>query len=117
MSGKTSICVGVGNEGSTAIHTSGQLEEGKTDEISLYISEYETGISVQIWKPYVDEMTFAMIHPNGERVGIFKQILGPQRFTIQNTELLIYYGEPSPYSISQEIYIAVSYTHLTLPTT
>ena len=105
LSGKTAICVGVGNEGSAAIHTSGQLEEGKTDEISLYISEYETGISVQIWKPYVDEITFALIHPNGERVGIFNQILGPQRFTIQNTELLIYYGEPSPYSISQEIYI------------
>lgn len=105
LSGKTSICVGMGNEGSAAIHTSGKLTEGETKEISLYISEYETGMSVQIWKQYVDEMEFVLIHPNGERVGPFKEILGPQRFTIQNTELLIYYGEPGPYSLSQEIYM------------
>lgn len=95
----------MGNEGSVAIHTSGKLTEGETKEISLYIGEYETGMSVQIWKQYVDEMEFVLIHPNGERVGPFKEILGPQRFTIQNTELLIYYGEPGPYSLSQEIYM------------
>ena len=103
--GKNVICVGMGNEGSAALHTSGRLIEGKPEEISLYISEYETGISVQIWKQYVDEMEFTLIHPNGEKVGTFKQILGSQRFSIQNTELLVYYGEPSPYSLSQEIYI------------
>lgn len=103
--GKNVICVGMGNEGSAALHTSGRLIEGKPEEVSLYISEYETGISVQIWKQYVDEMEFTLIHPNGEKVGTFKQILGSQRFSIQNTELLVYYGEPSPYSLSQEIYI------------
>lgn len=103
--GKNVICIGMGNEGSAAIHTSGQLTERQVEEISLAISEYETGISVQIWKQYVDEMEFVLIHPNGEIVGNFNQILGSQRFTIQNTELLVYYGEPSPYSLSQEIYI------------
>lgn len=33
------------------------------------------------------------------------EILGPHRFRIGQTEILLYYGEPSPYSISQEIYI------------
>ena len=31
--------------------------------------------------------------------------MGPHRFRIGQTEILLYYGEPSPYSISQEIYI------------
>lgn len=103
--GKNVICVGMGNEGSSAVHTSGQLKKGEIEEVSLYISEYESGLSVQIWKKYVDEMAFVLIHPNGETVGPFKKILGTQRFFIQNTELLVYYGEPSPYSLSQEIYI------------
>lgn len=103
--GKTAICVGMGNEGSAAIHTSGVLTEGEIQEVPVYISEYETGMSIQIWKQYIDDMGFILIHPNGEQVGPFKGILGPQRFFIQNTELLVYYGEPSPYSLSQEIYI------------
>lgn len=73
--------------------------------VQLNVGEYETGVNVQLWKQYVDQAEIALIHPNGQRVGPFQEILGPQRFSIGNTEILIYYGEPSPYSISQEIYI------------
>ena len=34
-----------------------------------------------------------------------RQIQGPQRFVLGETELLVYYGEPSPYNMYQEIYI------------
>ena len=34
-----------------------------------------------------------------------EQILEAQRFRMGDTELLVYYGEPSPYSIAQEIYV------------
>ena len=103
--GRNVICVGTGNEGGEALHTSGLLQEGKETYVQLNVGEYETGVNVQLWKQYVDQAEIALIHPNGQRVGPFQEILGPQRFSIGNTEILIYYGEPSPYSISQEIYI------------
>ena len=103
--GRNVICVGTGNEGGEALHTSGLLQEGKKTYVQLNVGEYETGVNVQLWKQYVDQAEIALIHPNGQRVGPFQEILGPQRFSIGNTEILIYYGEPSPYSISQEIYI------------
>lgn len=37
--------------------------------------------------------------------GPIEGILGTQRFRLQDTELLVYYGEPTPYSVQQEIYI------------
>lgn len=103
--GRNVICVGTGNEGGEALHTSGILETGRETSIQLNIGEYETGVNVQLWKQYADQVEIALIHPDGSRMGPFQEVLGPQRFLVENTEILIYYGEPGPYSISQEIYI------------
>lgn len=97
--------MGMGNEGNAALHTSGVVREQEVTEVQLNIAEYETGMNVQIWKQYVDEMEIAIVHPGGQQAGPFQEILGPQRFSVGTTELLIYYGEPSPFSLSQEIYI------------
>lgn len=103
--GRNVICVGTGNEGGEALHTSGILETGRETSVQLNIGAYETGVNVQLWKQYIDQVEIALLHPDGSRVGPFQEVLGPQRFSVGNTEILIYYGEPGPYSISQEIYI------------
>ena len=103
--GKTVISVGSGNEGTSAGHTSGQMVTGRAEEVQLAVQNREPTLSIQIWKSYVDEVEISLIAPSGERVGPIRQILGPQRFTLGGTEILLYYGEPSPYSVKQEIYI------------
>lgn len=102
---KNVICIGTGNEGNTAGHTSGILRENEEIEIELAIQENETGLNVQIWKAYYDLVDIIIETPSRVRVGPIQEILGSQRFRIGETELLLYYGEPSPYSIDQEIYI------------
>ncbi len=102
---KCVICVGSGNEGNSAGHTSGILEEGREKEIELGIQELETTVNVQIWKEYVDAMEIYVSNPAGQIAGPIKSYLGAQRFVTGDTELLIYYGEPGPYSVKQEIYI------------
>lgn len=102
---KTSIVIGTGNEGAARGHTSGYLQQGVEQEVSFAVSSYETVMSLQIWKSYVDDYDISITHPSGRVVGPMQKIQGPQRFTIEQTELLIYYGEPSPYSPYQEIYI------------
>ena len=46
-----------------------------------------------------------LIYPSGRIAGPFRQVQGPQRYVSGGTEVLVYYGEPSPYSLDQEIYI------------
>lgn len=103
--GKTSIVIASGNEGSSAGHTSGILNINETAIIELAISDYEQSLSVQIWKSYVDEFDIEITDPSGNNVIVLSNNLGPQRFDVANTTLLVYYGEPKPYLRYQEIYI------------
>lgn len=105
LNGRSVICVGMGNEGNQALHTSGRVSIAEATEILLNVGEYEPGFNIQFWKHYVDEMEIELLLPGGQRIGPFQEILGAQRFSVGNMELLLYYGEPASYSLSQEIYI------------
>lgn len=103
--GITSIVIGTGNEGITAGHTSGRIRSGSRDIIELSVAGYETSLNVQIWKAYYDNMSFEIISPRGDSYVIPSRGPAAYRYRIENTNLLIYYGEPNPYSIYQEIYL------------
>lgn len=103
--GKTSIVVGTGNEGSNSRHTNGYLETGETKDIEIIVPSYEQSFNIQFWKHYNDDMSVEVISPSYKSTGSIKKILGKQQFTIDNTEILLYYGEPRPGNRAQEIYI------------
>lgn len=75
-------------------------------EVQLAVQQRESSLNVQIWKSYVDEMAVTIIDPSGNDSGRIEEKLGTQRITVGQTELLIYYGEPKPYTVRQEIYIS-----------
>ncbi len=102
---KSVICVGTGNEGNTSGHVSGRLVDSEEARIELAVQENQPGFNVQIWKAYYDVVEISLRAPSGVIVGPFQERLGPQRFRVGETELLLYYGEPSPYTIDQEIFI------------
>ena len=103
--GRVTLCVGTGNEGNQAGHAAGRVRQGENYEVELGIGPYEPAMNLQIWKNYQDQMELSLVHPDGTVFGPLEQILGTQRYRHAGTELLIYYGKPSPYSTSQEIYI------------
>ena len=103
--GRTVIVTGTGNNGSQPWHAGGILQQGKKEEIQLAVGAFEPTLNVQLWKDYEDEMEIYLESPSGERIGPLYERLGPQRHLLENTELLIYYGKPGPYQLSQEIYI------------
>ena len=78
---------------------------GNREEISLSVAPFETGISVQIWKSFADVFRITLISPSGEELGPFQEEPKTQRYTTKNTQILVYYGEPSPYSQAQEIFL------------
>ncbi len=102
---KSCICIGSGNEAASAGHTSGVMKEGREEIIQLAVQSNQPALSVQIWKEYTDVVDISIMTPAGVTVGPIQEILGPQRFSVGQTEILLYYGEPSPYSTAQEIYI------------
>lgn len=102
---KNSIAIAAGNDAASAGHFSTVVAAGKPVDINLAVGAYESVLNVQIWKYYGDEMDIEIVNPSGQSSGAIKKILGPQRFTLGDTEILLYYGEPSPYNQAQEIYI------------
>ncbi len=102
--GRTSVVIGTGNEGGAGGHISGILTERNPVEVELSVSAYETGLSVQLWKEYADDFRVALIAPDGRELGPLPPVIGPQTFDYGGTRILLYYGEPSPYSTAQEIY-------------
>lgn len=118
--GRTSICVGSGNEGADRGHTSitfGQNETG-TKYIPLSIGDYETGLTIQLWKNYSSDCSVSLIAPDGTVYPIvetFPTLTGTflrpaasldRSLTISTTgeTILVYIGTPVPYSINQELY-------------
>lgn len=103
--GRTVICVGSGNEGASGGHVSGSFSSTVQQErIELNVGNYQPSFSVQLWKEYVDRFLVALISPSGIREEIDTLRTGMQTITIEQTKILLYIGEPSPYSVNQEIY-------------
>ncbi len=103
--GKSVIVVGTGNEGVGGGHISGNLTMSRPQEIELSVGEYQQSFSVQLWKSYSDIFDISIITPSGEVIGPISSRLGSQTLRYGNTQILLYYGKPGPYSVAQEIYM------------
>lgn len=102
--GRNVICTGMGNNGDDALHFGGKLENREIQEIELGIGPYEPALNLQLWKAYEDEIKIYVENPSGIRIGPLEERMGAQRWWVGNTNLLIYYGKPAPYHVTQEIY-------------
>lgn len=101
---KSVIVVASGNEGDARHHVQLKLAD-EMETVPFAIAENEVNISLQIWKRYADDFAIFIEAPNGMRQQIDPQLGNSEKYLIAGNRLLIYYGEPSPYTQSQEIYI------------
>lgn len=100
---KNVIVCGSGNEAGNGIHASGVLSGRQAESVELAVGEYEPGFNLQLWKNYSDEYGVELIAPSGQRSGNLRTY-GAGRVRLDNTEVYVYYGQPSPYSRYQQIY-------------
>ena len=105
ISWRANIVIGTGNEGASGNHAQGILRMGTNEIVEVVVSDFEFSFNLQIWKNYFDHFDVIITAPNGTRVGPIPRILGKQQFRIAQTEILLYYGDPTPYNPQQEIYI------------
>ncbi|MBE5938885.1 MAG: peptidase S8 [Lachnospiraceae bacterium] len=102
--GKTVIAIGSGNEGASGGHFEGDVTEGGEVEVELFIGIYESSIDVQLWKSYTDIFEIEVIGPSGASSGSINEEQQTGRFLIDGTQVMVYFGEPGPYSVYQEIF-------------
>lgn len=110
--GRMVLVTGAGNEGNTGRHTGGVLpggiaRPGDVYSIEFTVAPFEAGINLQIWKDYGDEFSIGLRTPSGVMVGPFNERLAKQSVIAGPTNISLYYGQPTPYNVSQEIYIAL----------
>ena len=158
--GRTVICVGSGNEGSSGGHLSGNLLEGqeagsaagrtgaaaggssagglgsvpgagfggssgsafggsgaavpsrmgnavaRPAYVELAVGEYERSLNVQLWKNYCDDYRIYLRSPGGREAQLPETINGGKYvLRLEQTEIMVYFGEPAPYAVPEEIYI------------
>ncbi len=101
--GRTVICVGAGNEGDSNGHFAGDINEQRVVEFT--VGEYESSLSIQLWNQYSDRYRVSLQAPDGTVVQLNESVnAGKQEFIIGQTMVLVYLGEPKPYSVLQETY-------------
>ena len=100
---KNVIVCGSGNEAGNGIHASGVLSGRRAESVELAVGEYEPGFNLQLWKNYSDEYGVELIAPSGERSGNLRTY-GADRVSLDNTQVYVYYGQPTPYSRYQQLY-------------
>lgn len=102
--GRTTICVGSGNEGNLARHAAVEMMMGMNSLIEFVVAPGEYNLAIQIWKQYTDSFQIRLTSPSGDEIILGEDLQGMYRYVIDGTELLWYFGDPAPYSIVQEIY-------------
>lgn len=103
--GRNVIAIGTGNEGASSLHTSGKVLPNGQENVQLAVGRFEKNISIQLWKTYGDEFKITLISPGGVEVSIEDRFRTSVVVNIGDNTLLVYAGEPAPYSLFQEIYV------------
>lgn len=118
--GRTVICVGSGNEGASSGHLTGSLTNMSLElservsgtampaaaQVELAVAEYESNLNVQIWKNYSDEYRIFLRSPGGQEAELSPLTeSGKYTLRLEQTQVLVFIGEPAPYSAAQEIYL------------
>lgn len=81
--------------------------------VELAVADYETTLNIQLWKNYNDIYRIYLRSPGGQREEISPAVQGgigngqggKYVLRMEQTEILVYWGEPTPYSVAQEIYL------------
>jgi minor extracellular serine protease Vpr len=105
MEWKTSIVVPTGNEGAAGHHYAGKIATGQTREIEFFTASGIEGYYISLWKNFADSFSVELLFPGGASsgvVGIESQI---KTVRIGNLTLTVVYGQPTHYSVRQEIFL------------
>ena len=104
--GRNVICIGTGNEGDTSRHASGIWEKSRLEVTEFAVQSFQQAFNVQLFMQYEDQVTFALVHPDGQQFAVIRNMPEVQEYLLGETRVYVYYGGPTPYSREKELYLA-----------
>lgn len=104
---KTSVVVAVGNEGNTSHHFRGQLENNELVSVDFNIAENTSSVYLSMWKSFVDKVNIRLIAPDGQEGPIMNETGENYFFVLDNANINVIFGQPTPYTTGEEIYFSV----------
>lgn len=73
--------------------------------VELAVADYERTLNVQLWKNYCDTYRIFLRSPGGQETQLPRMVNGGKyTLRLEQTEIMIYFGEPAPYAVAEEIY-------------
>ncbi len=102
---KTSIVVATGNEGGAAHHFHDILEQGEQVDCEFVTADNLQSFFLDVWKTFADNFSFEIISPSGQSTGKIFYTSMARRFLLDEVEIVFVYGQPTNYTVDQEIYI------------
>lgn len=109
LSGKSklSIAVGTGNDGNTGRHTRIFVDDNRISDVEVLVTEYTTGINIQVWQSYLDNIDISLITPEGTVLGPFSGYQEVITYRLYDMNIQIINGYPTPINRNRETYIAL----------
>jgi len=112
---KTVISAATGNEGFAGHHFRGTATAGLMQTVEFSTISNLSSFYLTLWKNFVDSMFFELIGPSGESTGVIRPENAFTFATVDNTEVIIVYGEPTEYSEAQEVFFQLTGRDFAIP--
>lgn len=103
---KISMVVAMGNDGNTSRHQTIFAQSESVYQTNFQVAPYETGINLQVWHSYKDDLQITIITPNGLILGPFSSYQPISEYQLSDMKILVIFGYPSPINQNQEIYFS-----------
>lgn len=107
---KNSIVVPTGNEGAAGHHYADQVATGETKEVEFFTASGIEEYYISLWKNFADNFSVELVFPRELSSGIIGIESQLKTVRIDNMILTVIYGQPTRYSVRQEIYLHVKAT-------
>lgn len=101
---RTVISIATGNEGAAGHHFSAIVTPNNPMRVEFVVSGNPQQVYLALWKNFADTFTYELISPGGRSTGVLSNQQGPTSATLDNVDVTIFYGQPTHYTTSQEIY-------------
>jgi subtilisin family serine protease len=105
---KTVVVIPTGNEGSAGHHYAGTINSFETKDIEFFTAPGIDHFFVTMWKDFVDILSVELIFPSGKTSGVVNLENQVKTSRENNTVAMILFGQPSHYTIDQQIFFDVT---------
>ena len=112
---KCVISVATGNEGDAGHHFSAVISEGETLNIPIFVSSTPSKIYMTLWKNFSDTISFRLTSPSNQSSVEIVPTQSYYLFTLSNTDITVFYGQPTNYTQYQEIYFLFESRSFSIP--